>query len=555
MYKTHRFIGQSLFSFLLMLVIITCANERPITGGPEDKEAPQVIFSLPENESVEVDPDTEILIKFNEQMKKSTFTSSLQIWPRPQGGYELKSSWTWLKISFNEPLDTNETYLLTLDKGVQDLRGNGLEATYVMAFSTGKNLNSGRLTGTISGAKDIKKQGDLFLYRQFDTDLSELRKLDADYVFQPDDQGKFELPYLAERSYMLFYHWDRNLNKLIDGDDYFGRPEAATVWARTDSLHDNHKIWPQVVPLDGLKLLEASMVADQFIQIRASRMVSEESFESLELYVNDLKIPILGGSTVKEDEYAMLLDLAVPLQDSSQVWIHSFLDTSGYMLNSDTLQLYTATEFDTLDLRKINVGWQDEQLEAPENIQQISLRSNLPVVFKSDSAFTMVDAAVDSVFIPGELVKLNSMEWVFTPDTLLEDGLTYKWQIETQHIYSPLNGRELDSLMTGRLKLTSQDSLGSLKVIHMSSNTLSCRLTGKGVDRRFKLKPSSPEIVEGLPAQAYTLVAFIDENGDGRYQSGGMGPAGKSEPFIFYPEPIKVRARWETDLGLWRWND
>lgn len=554
MFKILRSTNLFLLSILILL-FVTCANERPITGGPEDKEAPQIIFSLPENESVEVDPQTEILIKFNEQMKKSTFNSSLQIWPRPRGGYELKSSWTWLKISFNEPLDTNETYLLTLDKGVQDLRGNGLEATYVMAFSTGKDLNGGRLTGRIFGPNDIKKKGDLFLYRQFDTELSELRKLDADYVFQPDDQGHFELPYLAERSYMLFYHWDRNLNKLIDGDDYFGRPEAASVWARSDTVQSVHKIWPQVVPLDNLKLLEVSQMENQFLQVRASRMVSEESLELVEFYANNVQIPVLGGSTVKEDDYAMLLDLAVPLMDSSQVWIHNFQDTSGYMLNSDTLILHTANEFDTLELGKINVDWLNDQLAAPDSIQQISLTSRLPLVFKNDSAFTVLDPAVDSVLIHGELEKFNSMQWVFTPDSLLEGGINYKWQIETQHIYSPLNGRELDSLMTGQLKLTNQDSLGSLKVLHMSSNTLNCRLKGKGVDRKFKLKPSSPALIEGLPAQSYILVAFIDENGDGRYQSGGVGPAAGSEPFIFYPDPIKVRARWETDLGLWRWND
>ena len=152
----HRFITASLLTVFLVSIILTCANERPITGGPVDKEAPRVIFSLPENESVHVDRRTDILIKFSEQMKKSTFESSLQIWPRPPGKYEIKSGWTWLKIHFSEALDSNETYLLTLDKSVQDLRGNGLSSTYVMAFSTGDNLNAGRLAGTTGAAGAVE---------------------------------------------------------------------------------------------------------------------------------------------------------------------------------------------------------------------------------------------------------------------------------------------------------------------------------------------------------------------------------------------------------------
>ncbi|MBT4033744.1 MAG: hypothetical protein HOB84_11005 [Candidatus Marinimicrobia bacterium] len=541
-----------LISTLLLGLIMTCANERPITGGPEDKEAPLIIFSLPENETVNVDPNTEILIKFNEQMKKSTFTSSLQIWPRPPGEYEIKSSWTWLKISFSEALDSNETYLLTLDKGVQDLRGNGLEATYVMAFSTGGDLNAGRLTGTISGSEDVKKNGDLLLYRQFDTDLGQLRQQEADYVFQPNEIGHFELPYLSERSYTLFYHWDRNKNKLIDGDDYFGRPEVASVWARTDSVLTIHKIWPQIVPLESLKLLGVSQLADQFIQIRANRTVSAAALESVELIIDDIKTPVLGVSKVEDDEFAMMLDVATPLIDSSQVWIHKFLDTSGFMLNSDTLTLTTQSDFDTLVLGKINVDWVNvDNFEIPQETSRIKLNSNLPVLFKSDSAFTLVDSNVDSVEIAGTLKKVNTMEWLFSTDSLLEDGKTYQWQIDTKHLHAALNGPELDSLMSGSLKTVNQDSLGSLKVMHMGVDVLECRLTGKGIDRQFQLKPGGVITIEGLPARSYALVAYVDENGDGRYQSGGLGPAAKSEPYWFYPDEIKVRARWETDLGIW----
>jgi hypothetical protein len=543
-----RSITAFLFSGLLLFIILTCANERAITGGPEDKEAPLIVFSLPENESVQVDRNTDILIKFNEQMKKSTFESSLQIWPRPPGEYEIKSSWTWLKIHFSQPLDSNETYLLTLDKGAQDLRGNGLAATYVMAFSTGDDLNAGRLTGTISGSADIKKNGDLLLYRQFDTDLSDLRQLEADYVFQPDDAGHFELPYLAERSYMLFYHWDRNQNKLIDGDDYFGRPEVASVWARSDSVLDQHKIWPQVIPLESLKLLGVSQLGEQFLEIRANRMVTRESLESIDVFINNVKTPILGGSLVEDDNFAMHLDLASPFMDSTQIWIHNFQDTSGFELNSDTLTTNSNSTFDTLALGTIKVNWWDED---KTDDFRIRLESNLPVLFKSDTAFTIVDQEVDSVRIFGSLDKLNTMVWTFAPDTSLEDGKTYQWQIDTQHIYAALNGYDLDSLMTGVLKTVNLDSLGSVKLLQMGVHVLECRLTGRDIDRSFKLKPGEAIIIDDLPAQTYALVAFIDENGDGRYMSGGMGPAAKSEPYWFYPDEIKVRARWETDLGIW----
>ncbi len=536
-----------------MTLLGTCANERAITGGPVDKEAPLVIHSSPQNEMVNVDRDTEIYIKFNEQMKKATFASSLQIWPRPPGGFEVKSSWTWLKVIFNEPLDSNETYLLTLDKNAQDLRGNGLDATYVLAFTTGEVLNGGRLTGTIHGSQELRKNGDLLLYREYTTNLGELRQGDADYVFQPDDEGEFELPYLAERAYMLFYHWDRNRNKLIDGDDYFGRPATASVFARPDSIQELHKIWPQLTPLDGIKLLGATQLENQFIQVRTNRPVTSDALESIALHTDKNLVPLLGVSQVIEDDFAMNFDIATPLIPGAELWLTHFQDTSGFILNSDTLKLQEVASFDTLALGLIDVTWgSGSATKFPGESASIHLSATLPFFFQGDSGFQLVDKQNDSLEFNGSLKKINSMLWEFTPDTVLADGHNYGWQIDTRFIFSPLNGQELDSLIEGRLESIPMDSLGSVSIMHYGSHTLQCHLIGENVSRDFQLKPRNSIVLEELPAGQYSLQAYFDKNGDGRYNSGGLEAVSKSEEFWVYPDEIRVRARWETELGLWR---
>ena len=543
---------------LLILVLValnllwTCANERAITGGPEDKTAPRILFSTPENESVNIDLNPTIFIKFSEQMKQATFKAALQIWPRPPGDFELKSGWTWIKISFNEPLEQDVTYLLTLDKTAMDLRGNGLETTYVLAFSTGASLNSGHLSGVIHGSKAIQKNGDILLYRQFDTPLAELRKLPADYVFQPDDDGSFELSYLAERSYMLFYHWDRNRNKLLDGDDFFGRPRNASVLARGDSVQITHKLWPQLIPLDQLRLLEVSELSTQFIQIRTNRPATLNALEHLDLMADKVNIPILGSALVKEDEVAIHLNMALPIVQGAQVWLTNFQDTSGFSLQSDTLTFKASAVHDTLEFEDLIVTWASgNSIRFPAESSSMQIRSNLPFTFRSDSAFQVSDALVDSVMIPGSLQKVSSMEWVFTPDTLLASGQSFQWQVETSSLYSALNYHALDSLMTGQLSTVHADSLGSLRVFHNGSEMLECELNGKDIERVFQLKPGIPVLLEHLPAQQYYLTAYVDQNGDDRYNSGGLGPVAGSEPFWFFPTEIRVRARWETDLGEW----
>lgn len=433
-----------------LFLVWTCANERAITGGPVDTVAPRVIDSNPANESVNIANTTSIHIRFSEQMKQGSLKSALQIWPNPPGGYEIKTGWTWVKVKFNKPLSMNETYLLTLDKSAQDLRGNELESTYVLAFSTGDSLNSGQISGLIFGDSDVRKNGDLLLYRKFDLPLSELRKQAADYVFQPDDNGHFQLSYLAEQSYLLFYHWDRNRNKRIDGDDYFGRPVQASVQARSDSMGLENKIWPQLIPPAKVKLLNLSELGKHFIEIRTDRPWRAETVHGLAMQADGNPVTILGASTLSEDEFALHIDLAEPLRDSSEVWLRNFTDTSGYHLDSDTLRFRKPEKLDTLSILPFDVRWKKAANKTlPGPASTILISASLPYSFESDSAFQIFDDSIDTIAIKGKIQPQSTTSWEFTPAEKLESGKNYRWQIVTRFIQSPLNTHKLDSLLGG----------------------------------------------------------------------------------------------------------
>ena len=537
-----------------MVLLASCANERAITGGPEDKEAPVILWATPENESTSVDRQTEIYIRFSEQMQRSTLEAAVQVWPRPASGFEVKTGWTWMRIRFPEALDSAETYLLTLQKSASDLRGNGLEAPYVMAFSTGKDINDGVVQGRLHGSKEVLKNGELLLYRVFDTELDVLRQEPADYVIQPDDEGFFRLPYLDMRSYMLFYHWDRNRNKEIDGDDLFGRPDMASVRATPDSNAAAYDIWPDLVPLEALRLLGASMYGPHQLQVRGDRKVDITRQTELELLVNGVDVPILGISDQAGDEFALNLHLAGLLNDSSQVWLQSFLDTSGTYLNSDTLQMKRADESDTLALQKLQVTWEGGHTERfPSDPVELSIRGTVPYTLTGDSIMHLVDKAVDSVRIYGSVRQISTTHWLFSPDSLPVSGTRFSWELQTAAIATDYPS-EIDSLMGGQVNSISPDSLGSMRIMHMGFFTMHAILTGKDVERTFTIKPGEEKVVDELPAGEYRLMGFEDRDGDGIYSSGGLGPAARAETFYTYPEQIRVRARWETDLGIWRYR-
>jgi len=310
------------------------------------------------------------------------------------------------------------------------------------------------------------------------------------------------------------------------------------------------------MPLNRLKLLGVNQLGEQFLQIRANRPMTKKSITEMDLFLESGKLPVLGASLVEEDKFAAHLNIASPVSQGDLVWLQNFQDTSGFQFGSDTLEIKIPAKFDTLALNIPKVHWSNKKLlRYPNESSEIYINANLPLIFKSDSAFKLLDTQQDSIAIQGSLTRMSSMAWMFQPDSALADGRTFRWQIETRFLHSQLNGRELDSLMAGELSTINADSLGSIRVIQMGVEELICHLKGKGVERQFILDPGTSHILDDLPAQTYFLTAFFDRDGDGRYNSGGLGPASGSESFWNYNSEIKVRARWETDLGIWRLSD
>ncbi|CAN5581530.1 hypothetical protein BH23BAC4_BH23BAC4_06630 [soil metagenome] len=56
--------------------------------------------------------------------------------------------------------------------------------------------------------------------------------------------------------------------------------------------------------------------------------------------------------------------------------------------------------------------------------------------------------------------------------------------------------------------------------------------------------------IRGLPAGSYRLRAFVDEDENGTWSGGRLFPYLAPEPLILHPQPVRVRARWETEVVL-----
>ena len=133
---------------VLVMMPLGCGGSSSSTGSAT---IPQVTGTIPADGATSVSTTVMAVINFSEPMDTLSVMDNLS-------GVSGTSGKTWingdatLNVDFvPAPLDTNTTYTITIFRDAKDKEGDKLAAIVKFSFSTGANLATGSISGTISG--------------------------------------------------------------------------------------------------------------------------------------------------------------------------------------------------------------------------------------------------------------------------------------------------------------------------------------------------------------------------------------------------------------------
>lgn len=138
---------------LLAALAFGCARVGPPGGGPEDSTPPAVSETVPGDGETLVAPDTEIRVEFSEEMNRISVERAFAVAP------ELKlKNLRWdgrtLVAPPEEALAESTTYTVEVAGTAQDYHGVSMPESHSFMFSTGPTLNTGRIDGLVTMARD-----------------------------------------------------------------------------------------------------------------------------------------------------------------------------------------------------------------------------------------------------------------------------------------------------------------------------------------------------------------------------------------------------------------
>ena len=195
----HRLLG----AVAIVAVLYSCASIGRLEGGPIDETPPRFVAGSPLPGALH-NKKKKIVIEFDEFIKLDKANEKVVISPPQVQQPEIKSNGKKVVVTLQDTLKTNTTYTVDFADAIQDNNeGNPLEA-FTYTFSTGAELDSMAIAGTLLEASNLEPVKGMLVGLHANLADSAFTTLPFDRVGRTDSRGQFSIRGVAPGKYRIY---------------------------------------------------------------------------------------------------------------------------------------------------------------------------------------------------------------------------------------------------------------------------------------------------------------------------------------------------------------
>jgi hypothetical protein len=541
--------------FVLLIILVSCAVQSPISGGDKDIIPPVVLGSTPKNFSTGF-TGQRISITFNEYIVLKDIDKQVLISPPVDKAPKFKIRGKSLLITFEEPLQKHATYSIFLGSAITDLTEGNALTDFSFVFSTGAKLDSLEIAGNVYEAFDLQppKEALAMLYAGNSDSLPYLSR--PLYVSRTNALGGFKLKNLREGLFKMVVIEDLNGNYLYDRGEAIAfadtlvaaiRPEIS----KPDSLGKIVVAEPVKSKVPSLPLFHESDSIQRLV--KASLVAPNHLLLSFKSGVKKPKLSIPSENTKR----SWYLTESNTTGDTLNIWLKNITGDSLRFVVSDgrnvidTLNL--SLEFKAKETRKMQREGSVEKLRIRSNAPRqgdFSLNSPLELVAgnpltKADFKKIKLIEGSDTLF-PGGRFSDSLNRHIIISRTMVE-GKQYKL-IVPDSAFEDIYGHTNDSVKI-QFKTLMLADYGSITMnirMQVSRPYVIQLYTDAGIlVKEDKINSDKKLMYSFLFPGKYKFKAILDNNRNGKWDTGNYLGHIQPEKVINYPTVLDLRANWE----------
>jgi uncharacterized protein (DUF2141 family) len=522
-----------LFLFLMLVALWQCARRGTPSGGDKDITPPVLLRTDPENLSTNFN-EKSIRLYFDEYIKLKDVQDQLVVSPplkyipeiKPQGGTS-----KFIEITFKDTLRENTTYTINFGQSIVDNNEGNPNSFLSYVFSTGDYIDSLSLSGAIKDA--YKRSAEQFVsVMLYEIDSvyndSTIYKYPPNYITNTlDGLPLFSLKNLKAGDYSLVAIKDEGKNNVFDQRSDKVGFLTDTITLPTDSIYllnlfkevpdysisvpsyvaKNHIIFGYQGLKEDFKIESLTVLPDSVKTLmRKDRekdtidyWLTPTDLDSIIFKVTNEKMGLVDTFTVKTRK----LDLdSLTLTTSHR----------GKLNFEDSFHILASTPIQKIDTSKIAILDKDT-IQTPFSLQLDTIKN------KVDFNFEIVDnQKYNVVLLPGALEDFFGMQ----NDTLVSNLSTGS--------YADYGNLSLN--ISGEVKYP-----------------LIVELTDEKGEKIREIAAKQPQTFEfaNLDPKNYGIRIILDENANGKWDTGNYLKKIQPEVIKYYPDIIEIRANWEKN--------
>jgi len=188
---------------MALIQIGGCANIVPPSGGPRDSIPPYAVYAKPKDSSTNIAPK-EILISFNEYITTNALQEQLIVSPNIKNNPLVDQRLNMVRIRLSDSLNANTTYSLQFGNAIRDVNEGNTVQNYTYVFSTGNQIDTGKLFGKVQIAETGLVDSTLIAVLHPVENDSAIYKDKPNYYTKINGQGIFEFKFLPAKDFNIY---------------------------------------------------------------------------------------------------------------------------------------------------------------------------------------------------------------------------------------------------------------------------------------------------------------------------------------------------------------
>lgn len=588
-----------------ILCMAACANPDKPDGGPYDETPPSVVGSSPKEFALN-NRQKRIAVYFSEYVKLDNAAEKVVISPPQIDQPEIRASGKKIYVELKDTLKANTTYTIDFSDAIKDNNEGNPLGSYAFVFSTGEKIDTMEVSGKVLNAQDLEPVKGILVGLHSNLADSAFVTSPLEKIGRTDATGHFVIKGVAPGKYRIYA-----LNDAESDFEFHQKSEdiaftSDIIVPSSEPATRQDTTWIDSVRIDTIKtvaytrFMPDDIVLRSFKETQTSHSLLKTERKTPYSFTLYFTAPTAGLPKMKGlnfDERDAFLIHSSAGNDTITYWIRDTAlvakDTLEFALTyletddstgldterTDTLEMVSRTSY-AKTMRELNdkmEQWQKRRDRAAKRgrkfnerpprqwirmrysargsiapDENVGIQVNEPLATVDTSRIHLM-LAVDSLWKerPMLITRDSASLLSYTVYGEWRNGQKYKLQIDSAAFTSIYGNNNIRMELS--LDVPAAEAFASLFVTLSNYDNGQAYVQLLKGDKPFRTVKASGDHADFfyITPGKYYLRMFVDQNGNGEWDTGLFSGQRQPEPVYYYPGEIELRASWDTDQD---WN-